>query len=145
MPRRDTRPGHGLVNNLLMSPSLAQSAKEIANRPEGNGLAQAHLPRDDGPRHVLGLLPCPRGYVVPEKPPETHWIPRRSADFPTGHRGPHAGHESHQESTPMSMLLASHWWLTTAHRILLPGLQIRYLYRSPPYHTSSLPPWPSQL
>lgn len=75
-----------------------------ANRSQGHRLTQAHLFGDDGPRHVLGLLPRSRGHVICQVSAQAHRIPRCSAKLQTRHRSSHAGHEFDQEGLLNSSL-----------------------------------------
>ena len=66
-------------------------------RRQGDGPAQARLPRDGWPRHVLGLVPCPRGHVVAKIPPETSWISRGCPELPSRYRCSHDGNKPVEE------------------------------------------------
>lgn len=67
------------------------------HRPQGHRLTQTRLLGNDGPRHVLGLLPCPRGHVLWQVSAEADWISGCSTNLPAGYRGSHAGHKPDQE------------------------------------------------
>ena len=58
---------------------------------------EAYIPRNVRPRHVLGIIPCARGHVLPKISPKTGWVPRGSPKLSSGHRSLDACYKSTEE------------------------------------------------
>ena len=54
---------------------------------------EAHIPRNVRPRHVLGVVPCAGGHVMPTISPKKGWVPRGSPKLSSRHRGLDACHK----------------------------------------------------
>eukprot|EP00964_Phaeocystis_antarctica_P137715 scaffold102313_cov57-Phaeocystis_antarctica.AAC.1 len=67
-----------------------RGAQEHDAGHEAAGGAQARVPRDDGLRRVVGVVPLRRRHVLPQVPRQAHRLPRSAAVLPREHRRPTA-------------------------------------------------------
>lgn len=52
-------------------------------RREGDGLVETSLSGDVRPRHVVGVVPCPRSHVLPKIPSEKSRLSRSCPELST--------------------------------------------------------------
>jgi hypothetical protein len=66
-------------------------------RRQSHRTSQACVPRNVRPRHVLGSVPCPRGYVVCKIFAEKSRLSWRGSELSTRHRSSYAGNQPPEE------------------------------------------------
>jgi len=72
-------------------------AYSLPNRYQGNRTSEAHLSRDVWTRHVMGLFPYLRGYVVTKISTETSRLSRSYSKLQARHRSSNVSNKSPQE------------------------------------------------
>lgn len=113
-------------------------------RSQGDGAAQAHLPRDGRPRHVLGVFPCARGHVVAQVPPEASGISGCSPELSARYRSPDVGYQPAQEGPRMNTQHFQHLSNARVSRTSGRPHRLSSPYLSQPFPTSLRRPWRSR-